>query len=68
MGCNSRVICAGAVALVIGISGGCSDSDDNAMELIKWSQRNPPVSADTWRGVGRLTCKPTKLDVCNNEA
>lgn len=67
----SRFVAAAAIALAISVTGGCSDTDGSdrdakASDMIAWSQRNPPVSAETWRGVGRLVCKPTKLDVCDN--
>ena len=42
-------------------------SDDQARDLVEWSKRNPPVSEDTWRGVSRLLCKPTLLDVCDDK-
>ena len=38
--------------------------DDSAENMVTWSQRNPDVDANTWKGVGSLECRPTRADVC----
>jgi hypothetical protein len=59
-----------AIAAMLGsCSAGDSQSlDDQANDLIDWSRRNPPVSEATWRGVGKLVCRPELLDVCGSKA
>ena len=59
-----------AVAAVM--AGSCSAGDsqspeDRADDLLEWSQRNPPVSDATWRGVEKLICRPELLDVCSSK-
>jgi hypothetical protein len=63
-----RPIAAVAVtAFLMACSAGNSQSSDaQALDLIEWSKRNPPVTEDTWRGVSKLLCKPTLLDVCDD--
>lgn len=72
MRCVTRGVSAFAIGSVVLLLGGCSDPENTPMDadlvdLIKWSELNPPVSEDTWRGVKRVVCKPAMLDVCNNE-
>lgn len=42
-------------------------ADEQVAEMVEWSERNPPVSEDTWAGVRALTCRPQKMEVCGNE-
>lgn len=54
------------------ILGGCSSGDrqspdDVAKDLIEWSRANRPVSADTWRSVEKMICRPERLDVCGSK-
>lgn len=55
------------------IMSGCSAGDsqsggDKAAELMEWSRRNPWVSESTWRGIGKMVCRPERLDVCGSKA
>lgn len=65
--------CAFILIISTAILGGCSAGDsqsveDQASDLIEWSRRNPPVSEGTWRGIGKMVCRPERLDVCGSKA
>lgn len=63
------LILASVVAFLGACSAGNSSTlDDQANELIEWSRNNPPVSEATWRGIGKMVCKPERLDVCGSDA
>lgn len=61
-----------SLIIAMALLGGCSPSDsqsvnDQANDLIEWSRRNPPVSEGTWHAIGKLVCRPKRLDVCGSE-
>lgn len=37
---------------------------DDPENMVAWSQRNPSVDENTWKGVASLECRPTRADIC----
>lgn len=44
-----------------------TDPSRSVDSMLQWSKTNPTVTEETWRGVSRLSCTPTLVDVCDND-
>jgi len=50
--------------LLAGCDGERAVMDMSSDNIAAWSQLNPNVDENTWKGVGSLECSPSRVDVC----